>query len=416
METTTLHRVNAMPAPTWRRLRVNDAKVEIPERLSDARATSVEADGRLFGEADAFDAALEELQREVHGKTEEDGGREGYSVPSEVKEGIDQSALSSFQETSARREALRSVSAAFETGMGPEAYGYLRTVSGTPTVLATVPGQKDAVASVRVEGVDGGANVAALDVVAAADSDLTVHVNLDSPEAGTGVVGSSLRVFAGRGARVTIVSTQTLDDSWIALDDTGMVLDAHARVDVRHTVLGAGRSYTGLAGDLRGEASRVAVDTRYLGHGRQERDFNYLLRHHGVATMSSMDANGVLSGESEKTLRGTIDLVRGCKGASGQETETVLLVDDHTTNRTVPVILCGEDDVAGNHGATIGHVRPGQLFYLQSRGLSPEASEQLFTRATVEEALITAPDAAARAGVTRLGKTLLEDFDEEVGA
>lgn len=415
METTTLHRVNAMPAPTWNRLHVNDTDVVIPRHLPCAQAASIKADGRLLGDSDTFDVAVERLQRNVYGHVEKNGGEEVPSIPNGDAERIDRSALSSFQESSARREALRSVSAAFETGMGPEAFGYLRTAAGTPTVLATAPGEKGAVASVQVNGINGKTNTVALDVVAAADSDLTVHVNLDSPDAGSGVVGSSLRVFAGRGAQVTVVSTQTLGDSWIALDDTGMVLDERARVDVRHTVLGAGRSYTGLAGDLRGKASRIAVDTRYLGHGRQERDFNYTLRHRGVATKSSMDANGVLSGESEKTLRGTIDLVHGCKGATGQETETVLLVDDRTSNRTVPVILCGEDDVTGNHGATIGHVRPKQLFYLQSRGLSAEASERLFARATAEEALITAPDEAARAGVIRLGKALFEDFDEEVG-
>ena len=44
--------------------------------------------------------------------------------------------------------------------------------------------------------------------------------------------------------------------------------------------------------------------------------------------------------------------------------ETVLLANKGVDNKTVPVILCDEDDVAGNHGATIGHVRDEQLFYL----------------------------------------------------
>ncbi len=412
METTILHKVNAMPAPTWNRLHVNDTEVEIPQGLVPARSASVQADGSLLGNTDAFDLAMDRLQREIYGEKDENDTEEALSSPNETKEGIEQSALSSFQAISARREALQSVTAAFETGMGTEAFDYLRSAAGTPTVLATAPNQREALAAIQVNGIDGGANVVAVDVVAAPGSDITVYLDLDSPDAGTGVVGSSLRVFAGRGSQVTIVSTQTLDDTWTALDDTGMVLDAHARIEVRHTVLGAGKSFTGLAGDLRGEASQTAIDTRYLGHNQQERDFNYTLRHRGAATVSNMNANGVLAGDSGKTLRGTIDFIRGCKGASGQEAETVLIVDDHASNRTVPVILCGEDDVAGNHGATIGHVRPGQLFYLQSRGLSPEAAEELFVRATLEEAAITAPDEAALIGVTRLGKALLGEFEE----
>ena len=48
-------------------------------------------------------------------------------------------------------------------------------------------------------------------------------------------------------ATVNVTCTQTLDDSWIALDDTGLFLDEGARVNVQHTVLGAGASATGLA-------------------------------------------------------------------------------------------------------------------------------------------------------------------------
>ena len=71
-------------------------------------------------------------------------------------------------------------------------------------------------------------------------------------------------------------------------------------------------------------------------------------------------------------------------------------------NRTVPVILCDADDVAGNHGATIGHIRPEQLLYLASRGISPDDAERLFIAAAYQEAATGAPDERTRAAVTRL--------------
>ncbi|RDB60432.1 ABC transporter permease [Gordonibacter sp. 28C] len=408
--TITLHHVNAMPAPTWHRLRVNETGVEFPADLRAEPDVQVEAPQELLGEPGAFETALKRL--EAHLKST--GELAAASPAGAVADPLDQPALSAFQAASATVEASGSLERAFETGMGSEAFAYLREAAGEPVVIATAPGQQGARAAVRVRGVDGAASAAAVDVVAAEGSDVSVSIALDSPEPGAGAVGCSLRVFAGRDARVSITSTQTLDPAWIALDDTGMMLDERARADVRHTVLGAGQSYTGLAGDLRGEEAKVAVDTRYLGSGARELDFNYELRHHGAKTESAMNANGVLAGASSKTLRGTIDFVRGCKGASGQEVETVLIADERAANRTVPVILCGEDDVAGNHGATIGHVRPEQLLYLASRGLSPEAAEQLFLRATLEEAALSAPDDATRAGVARLGRALLEDFEEEI--
>ena len=408
--TITLHHVNAMPAPTWHRLRVNETDVELPADLRAEPDVQVEAPQELLGEPGAFEAALKRL--EAHLKST--GELAAASPAGAVADPLDQPALSAFQAASAAVEASGSLERAFETGMGSEAFAYLREAAGEPVVIATAPGQQGARAAVRVRGLDGAVSAAAVDVVAAEGSDVTVSVALDSPDPGAGAVGCSLRVFAGRDARVSVVSTQTLDPAWIALDDAGLVLDERARADVRHSVLGAGRSYTGLAGDLRGEEARVAVDTRYLGTAERELDFNYELRHHGAKTESAMNAKGVLAGASSKTLRGTIDFVRGCKGANGQEVETVLIADERAVNRTVPVILCGEDDVAGNHGATIGHVRPEQLLYLASRGLSPEAAEQLFLRATLEEAALSAPDDATRAGVARLGRALLDDFEEEI--
>ncbi len=216
------------------------------------------------------------------------------------------------------------------------------------------------------------------------------------------MVGVQLRVFAGEHSHVNITSVHTLDKGFIALDDTGIVAAEGARVTVRHRMLGAGKSYTGLACDLREDTARVDISTRYLAGGDDVRDFNYVVRHRGRKTLCNIDATGSLMGRSKKTYRGTIDLVHGCKGSEGTERETVLLVDEDVENKTIPVILCDEDDVAGNHGATIGHVAPDQMFYLKCRGLSQQAAEGLFATATLEETAIAVPDAAIRAGIARL--------------
>ena len=139
------------------------------------------------------------------------------------------------------------------------------------------------------------------------------------------------------------------------------------------------------------------------------------MKHHGLKTECLIKANGVLTQHSKKVLRGTIDLIHGCKGSAGQENETVLLVDDDVENLTVPVILCNEDDVAGNHGATIGHVRAEQMFYLASRGLSKQAAEQMFVSALLEKAALNAAqnegaNSSSYHGICRLGSNVIDDF------
>lgn len=71
-----------------------------------------------------------------------------------------------------------------------------------------------------------------------------------------------------------------------------------------------------------------------------------------------MDSTGVLAGKAFKLFRGSIDLLPGGSGAKGQEQENVLLLGDGVVNQTIPLILCGEEDVEGNHGRN--HRPPGR--------------------------------------------------------
>ena len=76
--------------------------------------------------------------------------------------------------------------------------------------------------------------------------------------------------------------------------------------------------------------------------------------HFGEKTMSYINSDWALRGQAHKVFRGTIDFKRGSSGAEGQEEERVLLLGDDVENKTIPLILCAQEDVKGNHGATIG--------------------------------------------------------------
>ncbi len=413
---TVLSKANAMPAITWHFLKANDATIEIPGGLATAHDVRVQGVFRE-GAADAFEKALKAAQLEweqTHPEpsAEELAEREAYRA-AEADATYGGTARSAYQEGADALEEARSLAAAFAGGMGDEASAFLAESAGRRSVVQVGPGETADV-QVLVTAAHGAMSMAAVDVVAGRNSVVNVSIVVDGPdqeEGRRGLAGTTLRVFAGKDAQVNITRTQTLGEDIVDFDDMGLFADDRSHISVHQIVLGAREGYAGLAGDLRGDSACIDVDTHYLGMGTQTRDFNYLLRHHGTRTRCNLNANGVLAGKSRKALRGTIDLIRGCKGAEGSENETVLLVDEGVQNKTVPVILCNEDDVAGNHGATIGHIREEQMFYLASRGLSREAAEALFVSAAIERAVIDAPDEAARAGVLRLGKRVVPAFD-----
>ncbi len=120
---------------------------------------------------------------------------------------------------------------------------------------------------------------------------------------------------------------------------------------------------------------RKSVFTSYIGYlqdGDSQLDINLNVVQRGKKSASATDVRGVLRERAQKVFRGTIDFQQGAAGASGAEREDVLLTDETVINKTVPVILCAEEDVAGTHGATVGQLDAREIFYLQSRGI-PEA-------------------------------------------
>ena len=413
----TIRHASAMPAPTWSWLKMNDVTIQVPDDLERNCQVEIEA-GDTLDNTTSFEGSVAALQERIDSARTDKPADERAMITAATgadrgAEELDIPALSTYEHRAVLSEIACDIANDFETGVGADMRAYLNFLAGGTAVLATEEGE-EAEATIRVTTHEGEASGASIDIVVAPNSTFSIALSLDSAADAPAFMGSTMRVFAGAGARVDITVYLTASDAVTCVEDSGFVLDEGARVNVRHVVLGGGCTATGLAADLRGDRSRIDVDTSYLASGTQQRDFNYIIRHRGRKTVSNMDANGVLTGTSKKCLRGTIDLIHGAKGAEGNERETVLLASKGVDNKTVPNILCDEDDVAGNHGATIGHVRPDQLFYAACRGLSQEQTEALFLSAKLEDAALQAPNDAARANVVRLGNQIIPHFEEEI--
>ena len=166
-------------------------------------------------------------------------------------------------------------------------------------------------------------------------------------------------------------------------------------------ILGGRATYDNCSVTLAGAGSRFEANIGYRLEGEELMDMNCEAIHTGKKTESLIRASGVLFDRASKLLRGTIDLRRGCAGAVGNETEDVLLIDDTVRNRSVPVILCSEEDVVGNHGASIGRLDEDLLFYLQSRGIDSEAATELMAKARVDAIIRRIPDGQLRAALLK---------------
>lgn len=224
------------------------------------------------------------------------------------------------------------------------------------------------------------------------------------------------RIVVEAGAKLHLIEMLGVNEGQQHLESVGLEVHQDAAVDVKQYALGGSTIGLGLTANLVGARARLDLNNRYHATHEETLDINHLVRMRGTSTRAQLTESGVLNEAAKKTLRATIDLIRGAKDAQGNEIETVMILGDDVVNKTMPVILCDEDDVAGNHGATIGSVSPEQLDYLAARGLSHQAAEQMFIRALFEDAIINAPEEIShRVAVERceaeLGAEIAHDYD-----
>ena len=316
-----------------------------------------------------------------------------------------------------------------ECGMGQEVTDYVesqafksdfynvpaRTKRDEPIVVAVSAAQNQCANTGIIvrEGAEATVVIAAF----AGDVDGDAPTGSDANDDALPTSAALTRIVVEAGAKLHLIEMLGVNEGQQHLESVGLEIHQDAAVDVKQYALGGSTIGLGLTANLVGGQARLDLNNRYHATHEETLDINHLVRMRGTSTRALLTESGVLNEAAKKTLRATIDLVRGAKDAQGNEIETVMILGDDVVNKTMPVILCDEDDVAGNHGATIGSVSPEQLDYLAARGLSHQAAEQMFIRALFEDAIINAPEEIShRVAVERceaeLGAEIAHDYDE----
>ena len=159
--------------------------------------------------------------------------------------------------------------------------------------------------------------------------------------------------------------------------------------NLKYTIidLGGKVSATNYFADIIGKEAKNDLKTIYLGIENQIKDINYIAHLKGEKTEGYIDVQGVLNDEAKKNFKGTLDFKRGCKGAKGDENEFCMLLSPKAKSIALPMLLCTEDDVEGNHSTASGKVDEKSLFYIMSRGLNEKEAVKLIVRARFNKIL-----------------------------
>ena len=223
-------------------------------------------------------------------------------------------------------------------------------------------------------------------LVVNAEDDVTFTI-IETFKGTEGVAGNTAfrtLIDAGKNSHVKLVQVFLQPKEQDVLSDIGSRCADEAGFELVQLFLGEGSLYDGIRTDLKGNKSEFICDIGYFGVDKQNIDINLISNHIGKKTNCEIGVDGALKDAAKKVFRGTIDFKNGSSGSTGAETENVLLLGDDVVNKTIPIILCAEEDVNGSHGATIGELDPETLFYFAARGINSEAAEDIMTKGRLE--------------------------------
>lgn len=113
-------------------------------------------------------------------------------------------------------------------------------------------------------------------------------------------------------------------------------------------------------------------------------------------TQCFVHIKGVLFDDSGSNYVGKIVIEKGAQQTSSYLEDNILVVGENTENISQPILEIEADDVKASHGATTGRIDPGQVFYLKSRGLSDQETQNTIVEGFFESLLARIDDETIR--------------------
>ncbi len=151
--------------------------------------------------------------------------------------------------------------------------------------------------------------------------------------------------------------------------------------------------------DLIGENAELFEECIYIADSEEHVDLYYDRNHYGKNTDSHLATYGALQGTGKKVFRGCIDFKKGASGATGNEEDYSILLSKDARNVSLPLLLCTEDDVEGNHATSAGQIDEDIMFYLMTRGFSRNEAKRMIVESLLRPVADLIEDEALREDV-----------------
>ncbi|MGH8999992.1 MAG: Fe-S cluster assembly protein SufD [Acidimicrobiia bacterium] len=227
-------------------------------------------------------------------------------------------------------------------------------------------------------------------VVAGRDSEVSVLERFGSAT-GEQLVVPVTELVVGDAARLRYLGFQ---DHGPQVWQLGLLRAVAGRdATVRSSAVALGGDYARLRSEalLAGTGASSEMVAVYFAHESQMLDFRTLQDHDADHTTSDLLFKGAVEDEARSVYSGLIHLRKTASRANAAQTNRNLVLSEGSAALSIPNLEIETDDVKCSHASTVGPIDTDQLYYLESRGVPPEAAERLIVFGFFEDVISRLP-------------------------
>ncbi|MBI4622893.1 MAG: Fe-S cluster assembly protein SufD [Verrucomicrobia bacterium] len=194
-------------------------------------------------------------------------------------------------------------------------------------------------------------------------------------------------LYAGHGAQLTYIGAQHWSVDTLSFQFNSTVVRRDARVQSLNLHLGGRQARHESLSQLQAPGAFSEMLALTVADGAQEFDQRTLQIHQAPNTKSDLLYKNALRDRARTIFSGLIIVDPDAQKTDAYQSNRNLMLSEEAEANSLPGLEIQANDVRCTHGATSSRIDPEQEFYLQSRGISKEAADELLTFGFFEEVL-----------------------------
>jgi Fe-S cluster assembly protein SufD len=194
-------------------------------------------------------------------------------------------------------------------------------------------------------------------------------------------------LYCGHGARLVYAAAQCWSPEALSLQFNSTVVRRDARVQSLNLHLGARQARHESLSQLQAPGGFSEMLAVTVARGSREYDQRTLQIHQAPNTKSDLLYKNALLDKSRTIFSGLIVVDPDAQRTDAYQSNRNLMLSDDAESNSLPGLEIQANDVRCTHGATSSRIDAEQEFYLKSRGIPPQAANELLIFGFFEEVL-----------------------------